>query len=211
MNGYCDSIEFLPASFSQETLGSRADLNRGESQWSHCETVSSLVSGAWMKFLQVWRLPCRAAVAVVEPSLCTNVDHFNFCFLNKTWVNILCHSRFLDWNVLYVRYVWFLITSAGQRQPESVVWEARCILLFGFHEWRQATIIGSGSLDRPGLQLHTASVKVFVDSFLFSLNLRALLFFKLLFFLALLIRPAFCPWKKFVFLTVHCSRGCWSI
>lgn len=48
--------------------------------------------------------------------------------------------------------------------------------------------------------------------FFFSpLDLRALLcFLSCLFFLAL-IRPAFCPWKKCVFLTVHCSRGCWSI
>lgn len=37
----------------------------------------------------------------------------------------------------------------------------------GVRSWMYFTIIGSGSPDRPGFQLHTASVKVFVDFFIF--------------------------------------------
>lgn len=103
---------FLPASFPVQHVKSSGV------EWGWITVMSSpdcLVTGErclnvcfGVSHVETVQLPSL----LLRRILCTN---FNLFFYN-TWVNMLCHSRFLDWILFYVGCVWLWISSMGRWQ-----------------------------------------------------------------------------------------------
>lgn len=142
MNGFCDSVEFLLASFSRKHLESCGF----ESGW--ITAISLRDFRHWWTVLE-WS-SCRFGLSGVERRspllnrLCVQMlIILIFIVFNKTWVNMLCHLRFLDWIIVCQIYVILdhlsRTKAAGSSDMGSQMYFI-IFLKFGFHVWRQATI-----------------------------------------------------------------------
>lgn len=148
---------FLPASFPVQHVKSSGV------EWGWITVMSSpdcLVTGErclnvcfGVSHVESVQLPSL----LLRRILCTN---FNLFFYN-TWVNMLCHSRFLDWILFYVGCMWLWISSIGRWQR----WEKPLDLVFVYddklpkHEFRLLSTNVWASV--------TATATVFLHTFFF--------------------------------------------